>query len=145
MFSLTNVLLGMFLTALWVVAACAVRSGCTMLRMPKPGLTGAMTLVLVAAAGSIASQFALGMMTGMSAFKLDAHAAEQARLMFALPVWMLVCGTVYKCMLPTTFGRAMSIFIGQALIVAAMLMGLGLLANMTHSAAMLQVRGMMPF
>jgi len=147
MFSLTNILLGMFLTAMWVVAACSVRSACTMMRMPKPGLAGAMTLVLVAGAGSIAVQFALGMMTGMSAFgfSVKADTADHLRLIFALPVWMLVSASVYKCMLPTTFGKATMIFLGQALLMAGMILGLHMLAHATHSQALLQMRGMMPF
>jgi hypothetical protein len=145
MFSLTNVLLGMLLTGMWVVAACTARAGCTSLRVAKPGLTGAMVLTLVAAGGSIAAQFAMGMMTGMSMFghAMQAH-AEQIRMLLALPVWMLVCSVVYKSMLPTTFGKAMIIFVLQAAIIGAMMLGFSLLANFTHSQALLQVRSMLP-
>lgn len=147
MFSLTNILLGMLMTTMWVVGACVIRSACSTMRMPGPGFTAAMMLTLLAGAGAVATQFALGVMTGMSAFGfvMDQPAAEHLRMMLAAPVWMLVCAMVYKSMLPTTFGKATIIFMSQALVIAAMVVGFSLLANVTHSATLMQVRSMMPF
>ena len=92
MFSLTSLLLGMVLTAMWIVASCTVRAGCTVMKINKPGLTGAMLLTLVAVGGAIASQFAIGTLMGMSLMGIAAEpsTADQMRLMLAMPVWMLV-------------------------------------------------------
>lgn len=146
MFSLTNVLLGMMLTAMWIVASYTVRAGCTTMRIGKPGLTGAMMLTLLAVGGAIASQFAVGMLMGMSILggSPAPEAAEQMRLMLAMPVWMLVCAMVYRFMLPTTFGKAMIIFLAQAVIVGAMMVGFGMLANATQQPNMMDVRQMLP-
>jgi hypothetical protein len=146
MFSLTNVLLGMVLTAMWVVAACTVRAGCTTMKVNKPGLTGAMMLTLIAFSGAIASQFAVGMLMGMSMLGLgqQAESAEQMSMMLAMPVWMLVCAMVYRFMLPTTFGKAMIMFLAQAVILGAMLVALGMLGKATGQHNLMEVRQMLP-
>lgn len=146
MFSLTNVLLGMVLTAMWVTAACTVRAGCTTMKVNRPGLTGAMMLTLIAFGGAIASQFAVGMLMGMSLLGLSAQpeSAEQMRMMLAMPVWMLVCAMVYRFMLPTTFGKAMIMFLAQALILGAMVVSLGMLAKATGQHNLMEVRQMLP-
>lgn len=146
MFSLTNILLGMCLMVLWMVSACVLRSGCVTLRTAQPTFSGAMLLVLLSAAGAVATHFALGMTMGMSFFGLSVneHAATQARTLLALPVWMLVCATVYKCLLPTTFGRAMVLFIAQAVIIGGLMIGFGMLANATQQPNLLELRQMLP-
>ena len=146
MFSLTNVLLGMMLTGMWIVAACTARAGCTTMRIARPGLTGAMMLTLLAVGGAIASQFAVGMLMGMSLLGLSAppESHEQMRMMLAMPVWMLVCAMVYRFMLPTTFGKAMIIFLAQALIVGAMMIGFNMLANATQQGNLMEVKQMLP-
>ncbi|HVP72185.1 MAG TPA: hypothetical protein VMS30_00510 [Phycisphaerales bacterium] len=148
MFSVTNILLGMLLLGMWIVASCTARAACTTMRINRPGLTGAMMLTLLAMGGAIACQFGVGMMMGMSSsigLSTAPETAQQMRLILAAPIWMLVCAMAYRVLLPTTFGKAMAMFLAQALILGAMIVGFNLLANMTGQANMLEVRQMMPF
>jgi hypothetical protein len=146
MFSVTSLLLGMMLTSMWIVASCTARAGCTVMKINKPGLTGAMMLTLVAVAGAIASQFAIGTLMGMSLMGMAAEpsTADQMRLMLAMPVWMIVCAMVYRMMLPTTFGKAMCLFAMQAVVVGAMALGMSMLAQSTQQRHLMELRQMMP-
>lgn len=146
MFSLTSVLLGMLLLGMWIVASCTARASCTTMRLNnKPGLTGAMMLTLMAAGGAVAAQFAVGMLMGMSsAVGAAPEAAVQMKTMLVMPVWMLVCAMVYRFMLPTTFGKAMCMFMAQVVIVGAMMVGFNMLAKLTGQVNLMEVRHMMP-
>jgi hypothetical protein len=146
MLTLSNLLLGMLLVSLWLLSAYIIRTCCKTMKAPQPGLMGAMMLVLLTAGGAVALQFTLGMLTGFSAlgFSLDGDSASQLRLALAVPVWMLVGASVYRFMLPTTFGRAMIIFLVQAGVIAVALVGVNMLANATQFAALRQACEMLP-
>lgn len=122
-----TLMLGMVMFVLWVIAAWVLRMGCgTVLGRGgrKPGLLGAMMLVLLAAAATVGTQFALGAMMGMSSFgfEVTAETANRLRLMLSLPLHLIVTATIYKMLLPTTFGRATLIWAVQAAVIVALFM-----------------------
>jgi hypothetical protein len=146
MLTLSNILMGVILVSLWLMAAGVLRGCCKALKTPSPGMPGAMLLVLLATAGSLALQFMLGMTLGLPAVNghLEPQAASNLRIGLTTPIWMLVGASVYRSMLPTTFGKAMSMFIVQAAVVAAILGGLCMLAAVTRAPALMQMRQMLP-
>ena len=147
MLTLSHMFMGLVLVVLWVVAALVMRGSCKALKAPQPGMLSAMLLVMLASAGSLAMQFALGMALGFSMFGFEIAPADATHLRLAMtaPIWMLVGASVYKAMLPTTFGKAMTMFVMQAAIVAASVAGLAMLASMTKSPALMEMRQMLPW
>ncbi len=146
MFTLTNLLLAMVLTGIWLAGAAVARSCCKSMKVNQPGMASMMLLSLMAIAGAVAAQFTLGAMMGMSLLGMSAEpsTAEQLRMMLAMPIWMLVCATIYRMMLPTTFGKAMCIFLAQAVVASAIMVGFSMLANITGHETLMQVREMLP-
>lgn len=147
MLTMTNLLLGMMVAGMWVAAACSARFTCSAMRLPKPGFAPALLLTLLAAGGAIACQFAVGTMMGMAVASaaVQTEVSEQVRTMLVMPVWMLVCAMIYRVMLPTTFGKAMTVFFGQAIVATAIMVAVSLLANATQQPNLVELRSMLPF
>jgi len=144
--TLSNLLLGAMLLSMWMMSAWAIRACGKTMKAPQPGMTGAMMLVLLASAGSVAMQFALGMTVGFSAFgfRLDPAAAAQLKLAMAAPIWMIVSACVYRAMLPTTFGKAMIMFLCQAALIGMLLTAMAMVAHLTQMPALAPMRQLLP-
>jgi hypothetical protein len=147
MLTLSNILMGVLLVSMWVVAAFVIRGCSKTLKTPQPAMPGAMMLVLLTAAASVAMQFILGMTMGFSmlGFQIDPAAATHLRIGLTAPIWMLVGASIYRSLLPTTYGKAMTIFVMQAAIVAAMAIGVTMLASVTEAPALMDMRQMFPW
>lgn len=123
---MTMMFLGAMLFALWMVAAMLLRMSCMLNSVPRPRMVGASVLVLVVAGASVAMHAALSIGMGMTTqgLGLEHEYGRRLLVMLGVPVHMLVAGTAYRMLLPTTFGRAISVWIVQMLgmaLVAAML------------------------
>jgi hypothetical protein len=147
MLSLSHMFMGLVLVSLLLLASFVMRACCKTMKAPQPGLLATMMLVLMAAGGSLAMQFGLGMALGFSmlGFELEPAEATSVRMALTAPIWMLVGASVYRAMLPTTFGKAMVMFLIQAAVVAAAVTGLGVLATASQSPALLEMRQMLPW
>jgi len=118
---------GGFLVLLWLMSALTLRAGCMFTRVPKPGFVGAAMLMLVVGAMTATAHFGLGVLMGMSpgGLKLDATNAARLAAGLGLPAHMIIAATVYKFMLPATFGKAMSVWVLQMSMLLVLIVGAG--------------------
>jgi hypothetical protein len=145
MLDFTMILLGMFAIALWIIAATVLRAGCMFFRAPKPGFVGALTMVLLVAGATMAMQFLMGFTLAMQPLGLDQNpqAADSVRHTFMVPLHMLAAATIYKLMLPTSFGRAMLIWVAQVLMAVALFVVFAMVLSSANPSAWTSLRGMM--
>jgi len=118
---------GGLLVLLWLISSFTLRMGCMISRVPKPGFVGAATLMLAVGAMTATAHFGLGVLMGMSPGGMNLSGTDAARLAagLGLPAHMLMAATIYKIMLPTTFGKAMSVWVLQMSLLLVLIAGAG--------------------
>lgn len=137
---------GGMMFSLWLIAAMLLRLACLMNGTPRPRLVGASMLVLIVAGVTAAMHTGLSFAMGMTAegLHMQPGAAGRLMLMLGLPVHMLIAATAYRIMLPTTFGKAMAVWVVQAVAMAALVIGFDMLMMAIVPQGWSQVRGMLP-